>query len=95
MFLRADGMAWGVMHQRRRIEDACAAAGINIKKINFRALRHTYASHAIMNGAPLIVIAKNLGLSKTTMIERHHGHMTASLMDSAIKAAAPVFEAAA
>ena len=34
--------------------------------INFHGLRHTWASHAVMNGMPLIVVAKNLGHSTTT-----------------------------
>ncbi len=40
--------------------DACERAKIE-PPANFHCLRHTYASHAVMAGAPLIVVAKNLG----------------------------------
>ena len=39
-----------------------------------------WASHAVMNGVPLIVVAKNLGHSDTRMVERHYGHLAPSSM---------------
>ena len=44
-----------------------------------------------MNGAPLLVIAKNLGHSDTKMVERHYGHLAPSYIADAIRAAAPKF----
>src|SRR5271169_1191122 len=58
---------------------------------NFHALRHTYASHAIMNGAPLFVVARNLGHSTTAMVEKHYGHLAPSYIADAIRAAAAKF----
>jgi site-specific recombinase XerD len=67
---------------------ACVAATIN-PPANFHCLRHTYASHTIMNGAPLMVVAKNLGHADTRMVEKHYGHLAQSLITDAIRAAAP------
>lgn len=87
---KKDGGAWLASHQARPMRDACQRAGIE-PEINFHALRHTYASHAIMNGAPLLVVAKNLGHSDTRMVERHYGHLAESYVADAIRAAAPRF----
>ena len=57
---RNDGSPWGAANQSRRIADACARAKID-PPINFHQLRHTWASHAVMKGVPLLVVAKNLG----------------------------------
>jgi integrase len=56
-----------------------------------QSLRHTYASLAVMNGAPLLVVAKNLDHSDTRMVERHYGHLAPSYMAEAIRMAAPRF----
>jgi integrase len=58
---------------------------------NFHALRHTYASLAIMNGAPLHVVARNLGHADTRMVERHYGHLAPSYVADEIRKAAPRF----
>jgi integrase len=70
--------------------DACERAKIK-PPISFHGLRHTYASHAVMNGAPLLVVAKNLGHSDTRMVERHYGHLAPSYVADAIRKAAPRF----
>jgi hypothetical protein len=44
-----------------------------------------------MNGTPLMVVARNLGLSDTRMIEKHYGHLTQSYVNQAIRAGAPRF----
>ena len=36
--------------------------------ISFHTLRHTYASLMVMDGVPLIVVARNLGHSGTRMV---------------------------
>jgi len=87
---RADGSQWKPSHQARPMQDACAAARIE-PPASFHTLRHTYASLAIMNGAPLLVVAKNLGHSDTRMVEKHYGHLAPSYIADAIRAAAPKF----
>jgi integrase len=55
--------------------------------ISFHTLRHTYASLMVMDGVPLIVVARNLGHSDTRMVEKHYGHLTSSYIREAIRSA--------
>ena len=87
---RGDGEPWGKSHQQRPVKAASLRAKIE-PEADFHCLRHTYASHAIMNGAPLMVVAKNLGHTDTRMVEKHYGHLSASYIADAIRAAAPNF----
>src|SRR5262249_44700353 len=57
---------WGYSHQRRPMIEAVKRAKIK-PAISFHGLRHSWASLAIMNGVPLLVVAKNLGHSDTRM----------------------------
>jgi integrase len=90
IFTRADGTQWQKSDQKRPILEASTRAKIS-PTVNFHCLRHTYASHSIMNGAPLIVVATNLGHSDTRMVELHYGHLAPSYLASAIRDAAPRF----
>jgi integrase len=74
MLTRADGSAWGVGAQDRPMRAACAKAGI--PHANFHCLRHTYASHAVQAGVPLIIVAACLGHSNTRMLEAHYAHLS-------------------
>jgi integrase len=89
MFPKGGG-AWEKSNQARPMVAACERAKIK-PPINFYGLRHTWASLAVMNGAPLLVVAKNLGHSDTRMVERHYGHLAPSYITDAIRAAAPRF----
>jgi integrase len=90
MLRKPDGDRWGKSNQSRPMAEACERAKID-PPANFHCLRHTYASHAVMAGAPLLVVAKNLGHSDSRMVERHYGHLSESYIASAIRAAAPRF----
>jgi integrase len=94
IFTKAGGGPWLKSHQARPIAGACVRAKIQ-PAISFHGLRHTWASHAIMNGVPLLVVAKNLGHSDTRMVEKHYGHLAASFVADAIRAGAPRFGAIA
>ena len=48
----------GSSHQTKPMFKTCKRAKIN--SVGFNQLRHTWASHAVMNGTPLLVVAKNL-----------------------------------
>jgi integrase len=81
---------WGKSGQFRPMNEACERGKIE-PAANFHALRHTYASHMVMAGAPLLVVAKNLGHTDTRMVEKHYGHFSDSYVASAIREAAPRF----
>ena len=87
---RANGEPWKASHQGRPMADACARAKIT-PMISFHGLRHTWASHAVMGGVPLLIVAKNLGHSDTRMVERHYGHLEPNYIADAIRAGAPKF----
>ncbi|MFZ0528332.1 MAG: site-specific integrase [Xanthobacteraceae bacterium] len=87
---RADGTAWKKSQQDRRIKKACGPAKI-APRISFHILRHTWASLSVMNGVPLLVVAKNLGHSDTRMVEKHYGHLAPSYIADAIREGAPRF----
>jgi integrase len=82
------GGGWQTSDQARPMREACARAKI-APAITFHILRHTWASHAAMNGVPLMVVAKNLGHADTRMVEKHYGHLAPSYIADAIRAGAP------
>jgi integrase len=79
---------WGKSHQIRLMKRTCARAKIG-PAIPFHGLRHTYASLAIMNKAPLMVIARNLGHTDTRMVEKHYGHLADSWLAAEIRDKVP------
>jgi integrase len=90
MLRKSNGEAWRASHQLRPTAHACQHAKID-PPVSFHALRHTWASHAVMNGVPLLVVAKNLGHADTRMVEKHYGHLAPSYIADAIRAGAPKF----
>lgn len=90
LMTNAKGNPWGKSHQSRPMTDACANAKIN-PVIGFHGLRHTWASLAVMNGMPLLVVAAQLGHTDTRMVEKHYGHLSKSYIAEAVRAGAPRF----
>jgi integrase len=90
IFAKDDGSRWGRSHQARPLADACKWAKIE-PAASFHILRHTYASHLVMKGAPLQVIARNLGHADTRMVERHYAHLAPDHVADAIRAATPAW----
>jgi integrase len=91
ILVKRDGGKWLKSHQTRPMREACVRAGI-IPAASFHTLRHTYASLSVMAGAPLLVVATNLGHSDTRMVEKHYGHLAADYVAREIRKAAPRFE---
>jgi len=87
---KSNGSAWGKSHQIPVMVEASARAKIT-PAISFHGLRHTYASLAVMNGTPLMVVAENLGHADTRMVQKHYGHLSKSYVADAIRAGAPRF----
>jgi integrase len=78
------------LHSEQNRPMAEANKGARLKpRISFHGLRHTWASLAVMNGVPLMVVARNLGHTDTRMVERHYGHLAPSYIVDAIRAGAP------
>jgi len=91
-FTKSNGMLWGKSHQHRPLKAACERAGIS-PSLDFHSLRHSWASLSIMAGAPLLVVAQNLGHADTRMVERHYGHLAQSFVAETIRRTAPTFGA--
>jgi integrase len=87
---REDGQLWARSNQGPPMREACQRANID-PSVGFHQLRHTWASHAVMNGTPLMVVARNLGHRDTKMVEHFYGHLTEDYIDQAIRAGAPRF----
>lgn len=85
LFFRADGTAWYRMAFVRAMRDACTRAKIT-PPATFHTLRHTYASHLVQAGVPLLFVASALGHSDTRMVEKHYGHLAPSHIADTIRA---------
>jgi integrase len=90
MLVKANGEAWRKSQQCEPMRLACERAKIS-PPIEFHGLRHTWASLAVMNGTPLMVVAKNLGHRDTKMCEAHYSHLAPSYIADEIRARAPRF----
>jgi integrase len=88
MFRRADGAPWRKSEQARPMRLACERARL-APGVSFHALRHTWASLAVMGGMPLLIVAKNLGHADTKMTERHYGHLAKNYVVESIHQHAP------
>jgi integrase len=82
------GQAWSKSLQAAPMREACKRAGIT--GASFHCLRHTWASLAVMNGMPLMIVARNLGHRDTSMVERHYAHLAPGHVRDAIRSGAPV-----
>lgn len=87
---RGDGGRWGRDLHFRPFKGALKRVGIEAA-FTFHELRHTWASLTIMAGAPLMVVAQNLGHRDTRMVERHYGHLASSYVRDVIRQSAPSF----
>jgi integrase len=90
MLRHSNGEPFGTAHQIRPIAEACDRAKIS-PRISFHSLRHTWASLAVMNGTPLMVVARNLGHADTRMAEKHYAHLAPSYVADVIMESAPRF----
>jgi integrase len=90
LFVMKAGTPWTKSAQNRPMAEAIKSARIE-PRVCFHGLRHTWASLAVMNAVPMLVVAKNLGHSDTRMVEKHYGHLAPSYITDAIRAGAPRF----
>jgi integrase len=94
IFRRADGSAWYRMALMRLMADACKRAKVS-PAATFHTLRHTFASHLVQEGVPLIFVADALGHRDARMVEKHYGHFSKSAVADMIRAKLPSFGAVA
>jgi integrase len=69
-----------------------ACLGGKIRPVaTLHALRHTYCSHLLQQGIPLLFVASALGHSDTRMAETHYGRLGPSQVAEMIRAKLPSF----
>jgi integrase len=93
VFVKANGNAWRKSEQKRPMDEACNAA--KVKGVTFHVLRHSYASHALMNRMPLDVLQKQLGHKDLRITMRHYAHLCSEYKQEQVRAHAPTFGFAA
>jgi hypothetical protein len=71
------------------MDDACSAA--KIEGVTFHILHHTYASHALMTGMTIEVLAQQLGHKDTRITMRHYAHLCPTFKQESIRRYAPSF----
>jgi integrase len=87
---KSNGKPWGISQQIPLMVEACDRAKIK-PRISFHGLRHTWASLTVMAGAPLMVVAENLGHADTRMVQKFYGHLSKSYVADVIRKSAPTF----
>jgi integrase len=88
VFARGDGGEWKASHQQRPLIAASTRTNID-PPATFHVLRHSYASILAMRGAPMGVIAAQLGHADTRMTERHYAHLSPTYVSETIRASLP------
>jgi integrase len=89
LFLRSNGKAWKTSEQFRPMNAACKAAKVD--GVNFHILRHTYASHSLMAGMTIEVLAQQLGHKDTRITMRHYAHLCPTFKQESVRRNAPSF----
>lgn len=89
LFLRSNGKAWKTSEQFRPMNAACDSAKVD--GVTFHILRHTYASHALMAGMTIEVLAQQLGHKDTRITMRHYAHLCPTFKQQSVRANAPSF----
>jgi integrase len=89
LFMRSVEKPWKTSEQFRPMNAACEAAKID--GVTFHILRHTYASHALMAGMTIEVLAQQLGHKDTRITMRHYAHLCPTFKQESVRQNAPSF----
>jgi integrase len=81
VFLETNGKPFDHHRLARRLANVCKKAGL--RHIGWHVLRHTFASHLVMRGAPVVAVQKLLGHSAIEMTMRY-AHLSPSTLRTAI-----------
>ena len=84
---RSDGETWGTSHQTRPMREASQKAKLD--RINFKILRHTYASDLARAGTPLQVIAEQLGHQNIQLTKKFYAHLCPDYVGETVKSNLP------
>jgi integrase len=82
LFTTSKGAAW--KHHLYRFRIAVRAANLP-PGFSFHGLRHTYASQLIQAGAPLSVVADQLGHANTVSVSRTYGHIAPQIREAEVR----------
>lgn len=77
IFLREDREPWKKSHQHRRMIEVSRLAKL-VPPVSFHVLRHTYASHYLMNRGSITGLQAQLGHADPRMTVRQYGHLAAT-----------------
>jgi integrase len=90
IFTRSNGSAWRPSDQSRPMRAACKVAKIT-PPISFHILRHCHGSLLALAGAPLQVIAAQLGHADSRISEKHYSHLSPSYVADTVRKSLPTF----
>lgn len=82
LFTTKNGAPW--KHHLYRFRIAVKAAKLPLG-FSFHGLRHTYASQLVQAGAPLSVVAEQLGHANTVSVSRTYGHIAPQIREAEIR----------
>lgn len=83
LFVRDDGREWR-FHYSYEMKKAVREAGLPAG-FGFHGLRHTYASQLVQAGAPLPVVAEQLGHVSSDTVSRTYAHMAPQIRESEVR----------
>jgi integrase/recombinase XerD len=83
VFLQDDGCQWRQRYNKP-FKKAVIAAELPIE-FTFHGLRHTYASQLVQAGAPLIVVAEQLGHRSILTVSTVYGHLAPQIRESEVR----------
>jgi len=83
VFSQMDGKPWTNNKAWRPLEAACKRAGL--RRIGWHVLRHTFASHLVMNGVPIKYVQELMGHASIAMTMRY-AHLAPDSKRDAIQA---------
>jgi integrase len=92
VFLKSSGEQWQKSDQQRRMDKACAGAGIE-PTATFHELRDTFASHLVLKGVPILTVSRLLGHADVRITERHYAHLRPDHLQQAVDEHLPDFTA--
>jgi integrase len=83
VFVRDNGHLW--RYSLRHLFKAAIRAAKLPDEFTFHGLRHTYASQLVQSGAPLIVVADQLGHANTNTVSQTYGHLSPQIRESEVR----------